>query len=57
MLMGKQRRQHGLKTAGGLLVLLWTETGASGHSLNCTGESSRHVSSSMNHQGSNSSLQ
>ncbi|XP_039975955.1 DUF4554 domain-containing protein isoform X3 [Xiphias gladius] len=36
MLMGKQRRQRGLKAAGGLLVLLWTETRASVQSLNCT---------------------
>ncbi|XP_038555077.1 DUF4554 domain-containing protein isoform X2 [Micropterus salmoides] len=36
MLLGKQRQQHGLKTTGGLLVLLWTETGASVQSLNCT---------------------
>lgn len=38
MFLGKQRRQRGLKTAGGLLVLLWTETGASAQSLNCTGK-------------------
>ncbi|XP_041800654.1 DUF4554 domain-containing protein [Chelmon rostratus] len=36
MLLEKQRQQRGLKTAGGLLVLLWTETGASVQSLNCT---------------------
>ncbi|XP_042349420.1 DUF4554 domain-containing protein [Plectropomus leopardus] len=36
MILGKQRQQHGLRTAGGLLVLLWTETGASVKSLNCT---------------------
>ncbi|XP_073342451.1 type 2 DNA topoisomerase 6 subunit B-like [Pagrus major] len=36
MILGKQRRRCGLKTAGGLLVLLWTETGASVQSLNCT---------------------
>ncbi|XP_070819500.1 type 2 DNA topoisomerase 6 subunit B-like [Chaetodon trifascialis] len=35
MLLEKQRKQHVLKTAGGLLVLLWTET-ASVQSLNCT---------------------
>ncbi|XP_044061153.1 DUF4554 domain-containing protein isoform X3 [Siniperca chuatsi] len=36
MRLAKQRQQHGLKTAGGLLVLLWTEPGASVQSLNCT---------------------
>ncbi|XP_040904934.1 DUF4554 domain-containing protein isoform X2 [Toxotes jaculatrix] len=34
--MGKQRQRRGLKTKGGLLVLLWTETRASVQSLNCT---------------------
>ncbi|XP_056239122.1 DUF4554 domain-containing protein [Seriola aureovittata] len=36
MLMGKQRQQHGFKRAGGLLVLLWTETRTSVQSLYCT---------------------
>ncbi|XP_039669944.1 DUF4554 domain-containing protein isoform X1 [Perca fluviatilis] len=36
MLLGKQKPQHGLNTERGLLVLLWTETGASVQSLNCT---------------------
>ncbi|XP_034400240.1 DUF4554 domain-containing protein [Cyclopterus lumpus] len=36
MFLGKRNQQCGLKTAGGLLVLLWTETGASGQSMNCT---------------------
>ncbi|KAM4585709.1 LOW QUALITY PROTEIN: type 2 DNA topoisomerase 6 subunit B-like [Fundulus diaphanus] len=35
-LKGKQRQQSGLKTAGGLLVLLWTEEGSSSQRLNCT---------------------
>ncbi|XP_035017569.1 DUF4554 domain-containing protein [Hippoglossus stenolepis] len=35
-LLGKQRRQRGVKTTGGLVVLLWTETKTSAHSLNCT---------------------
>ncbi|XP_034739106.1 DUF4554 domain-containing protein isoform X2 [Etheostoma cragini] len=36
MLLGEQKQQHSLKTRRGLLVLLWTETGASVQSLNCT---------------------
>ncbi|XP_030253107.1 type 2 DNA topoisomerase 6 subunit B-like isoform X2 [Sparus aurata] len=36
MILAKQRRRCGLKTAGGLLVLLWTDTGDSVQSLNCT---------------------
>ncbi|XP_068451501.1 type 2 DNA topoisomerase 6 subunit B-like [Clinocottus analis] len=36
MLLGKRNQQHCLKTAGGLLVLLWTETGASVQTINCT---------------------
>ncbi|XP_074504782.1 type 2 DNA topoisomerase 6 subunit B-like [Sebastes fasciatus] len=36
MILKKQRQHHGLKNSGGLLVLLWTETGASGQSVNCT---------------------
>lgn len=43
MLWGKQRQRRGFKTTGGLLVLLWIETGA-GQSLNCTGKP-RHGSS------------
>ncbi|KAM6923952.1 type 2 DNA topoisomerase 6 subunit B-like [Xenentodon cancila] len=35
VLMGKERQPHVLKTAGGLLVLLWTETKAP-QRLNCT---------------------
>lgn len=38
MLLVKQRQRHGFKTTGGLLVLLWTETGSSFQSLNCTGK-------------------
>ncbi|XP_044220653.1 DUF4554 domain-containing protein isoform X2 [Thunnus albacares] len=36
MILRKQRQQQGVKTAGGLLVLLWPETGAPVQSLNCT---------------------
>ncbi|XP_030595851.1 type 2 DNA topoisomerase 6 subunit B-like isoform X2 [Archocentrus centrarchus] len=36
MQMAKQRQQLGLRTAGGLLVLLWTDTGASTQKINCT---------------------
>ncbi|XP_051276902.1 DUF4554 domain-containing protein [Dicentrarchus labrax] len=36
MLLGKKKLKCGSKTAGGLLVLLWTDTGASGQCLNCT---------------------
>ncbi|KAG8003994.1 Thiosulfate sulfurtransferase/rhodanese-like domain-containing protein 1, partial [Nibea albiflora] len=36
MLLGKQRQQRAVKTAGGLLVLLWTTTGEAVQSLNCT---------------------
>eukprot|EP00064_Thunnus_orientalis_P012307 superscaffoldBa00001873_g12342 len=36
MILRKQRQQQGMKTAGGLLVLLWPETGAPVQSLNCT---------------------
>ncbi|XP_075902474.1 type 2 DNA topoisomerase 6 subunit B-like [Nelusetta ayraudi] len=35
MLLGKQRQKGGAKPAGGLLVLVWTETEASAQSLNC----------------------
>ncbi|XP_035525691.1 DUF4554 domain-containing protein [Morone saxatilis] len=35
-LLGKKKQQCGSKTAGGLLVLLWTDTGASVQCLNCT---------------------
>nr|XP_019934605.1 PREDICTED: type 2 DNA topoisomerase 6 subunit B-like isoform X2 [Paralichthys olivaceus] len=35
-LMGKQRRQRAVKTTGGLVVLLWTETKTAAQSLNCT---------------------
>lgn len=45
MLLGKIRQRHGSKTAGGLLVLLWTEAEASVQSLNCTGKP-EHVSQS-----------
>lgn len=38
MLLGKRR---GFKPAGGLLVLLWSETAAPGQSLNCTGKPGR----------------
>ncbi|XP_037531741.1 DUF4554 domain-containing protein [Nematolebias whitei] len=34
MLMSRQRKQRGLKASGGLLVLLWTDTGS--QRLNCT---------------------
>ncbi|XP_047209806.1 DUF4554 domain-containing protein isoform X2 [Girardinichthys multiradiatus] len=34
--MGKQNERSGLKTVGGLLVLLWTEKGSSSQRLNCT---------------------
>lgn len=37
MLLGKQRQKGGAKPAGGLLVLVWTETEASAQSLNCAG--------------------
>lgn len=37
MLLGKQR-QNGVKTAGGLLVFIWTKTGAPVQSLICTGK-------------------
>ncbi|KAM8732884.1 type 2 DNA topoisomerase 6 subunit B-like [Acanthopagrus schlegelii] len=36
MILAKKRRRCCLKNAGGLLVLLWTETGDSVQSLNCT---------------------
>uniref|UniRef100_A0A3Q1GTZ1 Type 2 DNA topoisomerase 6 subunit B-like n=1 Tax=Acanthochromis polyacanthus TaxID=80966 RepID=A0A3Q1GTZ1_9TELE len=36
MLTGKQKQRRVLKTAGGLLVLLWTETELSGQKINCT---------------------
>ncbi|XP_042275920.1 DUF4554 domain-containing protein isoform X2 [Thunnus maccoyii] len=36
MILRKQRQQQGVKTAGGLLVLLWPETAAPVQSLNCT---------------------
>ncbi|KAK1904454.1 hypothetical protein KUDE01_011636 [Dissostichus eleginoides] len=35
-LFGKKRHQDGLGAKGGLLVLLWTDTGNSFQSLNCT---------------------
>ncbi|XP_029297836.1 type 2 DNA topoisomerase 6 subunit B-like isoform X2 [Cottoperca gobio] len=34
-LLGKRRQQSGLNVKGGLLVLVWTETGPSVQSLNC----------------------
>ncbi|XP_039872564.1 DUF4554 domain-containing protein isoform X4 [Simochromis diagramma] len=36
MLMGKQRQKLGLRTGGGLLLLLWTDTEVSTQKLNCT---------------------
>ncbi|CAI5652364.1 unnamed protein product [Oreochromis niloticus] len=36
MLMGKQRQKLCLRTGGGLLLLLWTDTGVSTQKLNCT---------------------
>uniref|UniRef100_A0A8C6NL10 Uncharacterized protein n=1 Tax=Nothobranchius furzeri TaxID=105023 RepID=A0A8C6NL10_NOTFU len=36
MQTSRQRKQQGLKTTGGLLVLLWTENGFSAQKLNCT---------------------
>nr|XP_020445685.1 type 2 DNA topoisomerase 6 subunit B-like isoform X2 [Monopterus albus] len=36
MLSRKRRQRYGLKTVGGLLVFLWTETGTSFKSLSCT---------------------
>ncbi|XP_026213812.1 DUF4554 domain-containing protein isoform X2 [Anabas testudineus] len=35
MIFGKQRKHRGGKTAGGFLVLLWTETGVCFQNLNC----------------------
>lgn len=37
MLMTRQRQKVSYKPAGGLLVLVWTETEASAQRLNCTG--------------------
>lgn len=37
MLLRKQRQKGSSKPAGGLLVLVWTETEASAQRLNCTG--------------------
>lgn len=37
MLLRKQRQKGSSKPAGGLLVLVWTETNASAQRLNCTG--------------------
>lgn len=51
MLLGKHRQRRGFKPAGGLLVLLWTETAAAGQSLNCTGKPGR-VYSGMPHRPS-----
>ncbi|XP_014190214.1 DUF4554 domain-containing protein isoform X1 [Haplochromis burtoni] len=36
MLMGKQRQKLGLRTGGGLLLLLWTDTEVATQKLNCT---------------------
>lgn len=41
MFLGKHRQRRGFKPAGGLLVLLWTETASPAESLNCTGKSGR----------------
>ncbi|XP_055368343.1 DUF4554 domain-containing protein isoform X2 [Betta splendens] len=35
VVLGKQRKRRGVNAAGGLLVLLWTETAASSHHVNC----------------------
>ncbi|KAK2904225.1 hypothetical protein Q8A73_010882 [Channa argus] len=40
--LGKRRRRPGVRTAGGLLVLLWTETGYSDESLNCAVAAAGH---------------
>lgn len=49
MLLGKHRRRRGFKPEGGLLVLLWTETAASGQSLNCTGKPGRVYCGMLHH--------
>ncbi|KAM6999992.1 type 2 DNA topoisomerase 6 subunit B-like [Tautogolabrus adspersus] len=36
LIMCLKKQKHSLKTTGGLLVLMWTDTGASGETLNCT---------------------
>ncbi|XP_065815132.1 DUF4554 domain-containing protein [Labrus bergylta] len=36
LIMCLKKQKHGLKTTGGLLVLMWTDTEASGQTLNCS---------------------
>lgn len=51
MLLGKHRQRRGFKPAGGLLVLLWTQTAAPGQSLNCTGKPGRVYCGMPHHPG------